>query len=123
MSIRVARLAVLVCTLAALAVSSDAADAGRSTMAAWFVMSPAARNTFVLGSIDMLGALGLACPANLTIQDVNNSLQTGLAVGEIKSEANLGGTILASLLGKGCRFTQGGLILRALADHMSSGEP
>jgi hypothetical protein len=116
------RLAVLGLTLASVVAPAAAADAGPLTVASWLTMSAADQATVVLGSMDMLAVLGLACPADVAVRDVMDSLRTRLSGGEIKAAAALSGTILGTSLGKGCRFSQGGLILRVLADHASSDE-
>jgi len=72
--------------------------------------------------MDMLAVLGLACPEDVTVRDVMDSLRMRLSGGEIKAAATLSGTILGTSLGKGCSFSQSGLILRVLADHASSDE-
>lgn len=115
-------LTVLGLTLASVVVPAAAADAGPLTMANWLTMSAAEQATVVLGSMDMLAVLALGCPADVTVRDVMDSLRTRLSSGEIKAAATLSGTILGTSLGKGCRFSQGGLILRVLADHASSDE-
>jgi hypothetical protein len=117
------RLVVLGLTLASLAVAVAAADADPLTIADWFAMSAAEQATVVLASMDTLEVLGLDCPENVTVPDVMDGLRTRLSGGEIKAAATLSGTILGTLLGNGCTFSQGGLILRVLADHASSDEP
>lgn len=91
-------------------------------MAKWVTMSAADQATVVLGSMDTLVVLGLGCPEDVAVRDVMDSLRTRLSGGEIKAVATLSGTILGTLLGKGCTFSEGGLILRVLADHASSDE-
>lgn len=115
------RLAVLGLTLASLAVPA-AADSGPLTMAKWVTMSAADQATVVLGSMDTLVVLGLGCPEDVAVRDVMDSLRTRFSGGEIKAVATLSGTILGTLLGKRCTFSEGGLILRVLADHASSDE-
>ena len=85
-------------------------------------MSAADQATVVLGSMDMLAVLGLACPEDVTVRDVLDSLRTRVSGGEINAAATLSGTILGTSLGKGCRFSEGGLILRVLVDHATSDE-
>jgi hypothetical protein len=116
------RLAVLALTLAFAVVPAAAADGGPLTITNWVTMSAADQATVVLGSMDMLAVLGLACPEDVAVRDVMDSLRARLSGGEIKAAATLSGTILGTSLGKGCRFSQGGLILRVLADHASSDE-
>ena len=81
-----------------------AVDVGDDTVAWWSGLPPNFRLLYLQGALEVLSGLGLACPAAVTVGQVDTLVQRDVRAGWVPPDTAFTLTLLMTVRRLGCRF-------------------